>query len=242
MPGEPYWAPPAAHSYLQEVTSSPGKLRVGLSLEPPSGVSVDKGCQDAARSTAARCAALGHEVIDVAWPFPAEELAAVQASIIPAHVAAAVDRRLAELGRLLAPDDLEPVTAGMVERGRSVSATAYVNAVAAMHRVGHAMGQLLEDIDVLLTPTLGRLPWSLGLLRGSEPDLFAKEVRSVAAFTMVANVTGQPAMSLPLDHDERGLPVGSHFIGRLGDEGTLYRLAGQLEAAYPWFAEVPTIG
>ncbi len=126
----------------------------------------------------------------------------------------------------------------LVERGRAISATDYVNAVQAMHQVGRAMGGLFEEIDVLLTPTLGRPPFPLGTLGGSDVGRFISEVGSVACFTAVANITGQPAMSLPLDHASNGLPLGSQVIGRFGDEATLFRLAGQIERAHPWFERI----
>jgi Asp-tRNA(Asn)/Glu-tRNA(Gln) amidotransferase A subunit family amidase len=235
MPGDPYWAPPAPASYRASVSVAPGRLRVGLIVEPPTGVSVDPACQAAAQATAGRCEALGHSVTAVSWPFDAEHLAAASSSIIPAQLAATVDARLARLGRPMQVDDLEAVTAALVERGRAVSAIEYVGAVQAMHSVGRAMGGLFEGVDVLLTPTLGRPPFALGLLTGSDVARFMKEVGSVACFTAVANLSGQPAMSVPLDQTAAGIPLGSQFIGRFGDEGTLFRLAGQLEAAHPWF-------
>jgi amidase len=238
MAGDPYWAPPQCPSYLAEVATAPGRLRVGLIVDAPTGVTIDPVCQAAAQSTARRLEALGHDVIAVRWPFPAEQHAAVQ-SIIPAQLAATVDARLARLGRTMRPDDLEAVTAALIERGRAMSAIDYVNAVGAMHQIGRAMGGLFEDIDVLVTPTLGRGPFSLGTLSGSDVARFVSEVGSVACFTAVANITGQPAMSLPLDQAPGGMPVGSQVIGRFGDEATLFRLAGQLETAHGWFERIP---
>ncbi len=238
MPGDPYWAPPQSPSYLAEVTAGPGRLRVGLILDAPSGVTVDPLCQAAARSTAGRLEALGHDVNAVAWPFSPEQHGAAQ-SIIPVQLAATIDTRLALLGRPIRPDDLEAVTQLLVERGRSITGVEYVNAVQAMHQVGRAMGGLFEQIDVLLTPTLGRPPFALGTLDGSDVARFVGEVGTVACFTAVANMTGQPAMSLPLDQTPAGAPVGSQIIGRFGDETTLFRLAGQLEAAHPWFERLP---
>ena len=238
MAGDPYWAPPQRRPYLAEVATEPDRLRVGLILVAPSGVAIDPECVAAAESTARRCEALGHAVTPVEWPFAAGAHAAATASIIPAQLAATVDARLARLGRTSRPDDLEAVTAMLVERGRAISATDYVNAVQAMHQVGRAMGGLFEEIDVLLTPTLGRPPFPLGTLGGSDVGRFISEVGSVACFTAVANITGQPAMSLPLDQASNGLPLGSQVIGRFGDEATLFRLAGQIERAHPWFERI----
>jgi amidase len=205
-------------------------------------VPVDPACVAVAEATARRSEALGHSVVAVSWPFERQQLAAASSAIIPAQLAATVDARLTRLGRPIRADDLEAVTAMLVERGRTLSAVEYVNAVQAMHQVGRAMGGLFEDIDVLLTPTLGRPPWPLGTLVGSDVSRFLTEVGSVACFTALANVTGQPAMSLPLDHTPAGIPLGSQFIGRFGDEATLFRLAGQFEAAHPWFDRTAPMG
>ena len=238
MAGDPYWAPPAVPSYLSETEVEPPVLRIGLCLEAPSGAAVDPACVASAEASARRCEALGHRVETVAWPFAGMDAAAAQATIISAHLAATVDARLAVLGRPMGDDDIEPVTAAMCERGRSISAVQYVGAVAAMQRIGREMGELFGRIDMMLTPMLGRLPVPLGTLDTRDPARFGREIGGVTPFAGVANLTGQPAMTVPLDEVD-GLPVGSQFIGRFGDEATLLRLAGQLERAHPWAARRP---
>ena len=105
-----------------------------------------------------------------------------------------------------------------------------------MHRLGRTMGQLFEEIDVLVTPTLAQPPGPLGALGSDDLERFIQTSGSMTAFTYLVNLTGQPAMSLPLDRLSSGMPIGSQVIGRFGDEATLFRLAGQLERAHPWFA------
>lgn len=104
------------------------------------------------------------------------------------------------------------------------------------------MGQLFEGIDVLVTPTLGRPSFPLGTLDTARPDNFVAAVGPVVGFVGLANLTGQPAMSVPLSRTDDGMPVGSQFIGRYGDEHVLLRLAGQLERAYPWPKLPPMLG
>jgi Asp-tRNA(Asn)/Glu-tRNA(Gln) amidotransferase A subunit family amidase len=240
MPGDPYWAPPGPGSYLAETQLDPGSLRVGLCLDAPSGVSVDPACRRVAETTARRCEALGHRVEIVSWPYAVEDAVLAQGTIIAAHLAATVDARLAQVGRPLAAGDIERLTAAMCDRGRSVTGVAYVGAIQAMHRIGRAMGILFERIDVLVTPMLGRLPVPIGTLDTSDPARFGREIGAVTPFAGLANLSGQPAMSLPLDEADQ-LPVGSQVIGRFGDEATLLRLAGQLERTHPWSTRRPAL-
>jgi len=238
MSGDPYAAPPGPGAFLAEAATDPPRLRVGLVLDPPSGVPVDEACRAAAEATARRCEALGHHVEAAALPAVTAEAAAAQGTIISVHTAVTVDARAAALGRALVDDDLEPVTAAMCARGRVFTGADYVAAVQVMHRVGRAMGQLFDTIDVLVTPMLGRPPVPLGTLDTSDPVRFGREISSVTPFSGLANLTGQPAMALPLDGTS-GLPVGTQVLGRFGEEATLFRLAGQLERSHGWWRPAP---
>jgi amidase len=233
MVGDPYWAPPGAVSYRAEAEIDPGTLRVGLCVEAPSGTVVDPACRAVAESTARRCEALGHRVSHVSWPFSGDDHVRAQGTIVATHIAATIEARLTALDRPLAPGDIEPLTNSLRERGLAATGVEYVGAIQAMHRLGRAMGTLFEGVDVLLTPMVARVPPPLGTLDPSDPARFGREVGYLSAFGGVANLSGQPAMSVPLDVVE-GLPVGSQFIARFGDETTLLRLAGQLERAYGW--------
>jgi amidase len=238
VPGDPYWAPPPGGPFLDEVGRDPGSLRVGLVVEAPNGMPVGGPCRDAVERTARRLGHLGHRVDPVSWPFDRELMARAQASIIASNVAAAVNARLAQLGRNLQPDDLEEVTARIVEAGRSASAVDYIDSATAMHQIGRAMATMFEQVDVVLTPTLPDPPLKLGLLVGTDVKRFAELTPRVTAFTTLANITGQPAMSVPLDTTAAGLPIGSQLMAPFGDEATLFRLAAQLESAHPWFDRI----
>ncbi|MDA8045258.1 MAG: amidase [Actinomycetota bacterium] len=238
MPGDPYPAPPGPASYLDETTRDPGPLRIGLCLTPPGGEEVDPAGADAARRTAGRCEALGHHVVDWSWPFPEELYATTRSGMIAPWVALAVDRRLGELGREQRTDDLDPSSALITQMGRQTTAVQYATAVQAVHQVSRAIGSAFEDVDVVLSPAMAVEAPRLGRLTGTDRASL-EGIQAMAAFTAVANATGQPAMTVPLDRSPAGLPVGSHFLGRFGDEATLFRLAGQLERAHPWFARVP---
>jgi amidase len=238
--GDPYWAPPpSTDSYLAQVARAPGRLRVGLCTDPLNGAAVDDEVRQAARRTAQRLSDLGHDVVDVTWSVTPEQVATVQGGLIPAHVAAAVDARLAQLGRPQRADDLEPVTAAFAEWGRTATARSYIEAVQTMHEMGRRTAALFERVDVVLTPTCGDVVPTLGCLDGSDLDRFIANVGPSGAFASLANATGQPAMSLPLDCAPDGTPIGSQVIGRFGDEITLLRLAGQIEQAHPWRRTAP---
>ena len=239
VPGDPYSAPPGPRSYLEEVSRPPGRLRVGLCTASLNGAAVDGEVRATAQRTAERLAQLGHDVVEVTWPATPEQVTAVQSGVIPAHVAAAVDARLAQLGRELRDGDLEPVTAAFLEWGRSASAGDYVRAVTTMQEMGRATAALFEQVDVVLSPTCGDLAPELGRLDGSSLERFIANIGPSGAFASLANATGQPAMSLPLDLAQDGTPIGSQVMGRFGDEATLLRLAGQLEAAHPWPRTAP---
>jgi Asp-tRNA(Asn)/Glu-tRNA(Gln) amidotransferase A subunit family amidase len=235
LAGDPYWAPPGSSSYRADARTEPARLRIGLITESPTGVPVDPECQQAAEATASRCGQLGHEIVPLSWPAITDDFVAARSALVPVQIVVTVDDFLAKTGRSLGPDDLEPMTRMLVDHARSTPATTYVAAVQAMHRLGRTMGLLFEEIDALITPTMAAPPGPLGALGADDLDRFIQTSGSMTAFTYLVNLTGQPAMSLPLDRSPDGLPIGSQVIGRFGDEGTLFRLAGQLERAHPWF-------
>lgn len=235
-PGDPYHAPQPVGPYAAEVGADPGRLRIGLILNPvDADVLVDAECTRAAQEAAALCEALGHEVEPVEWPDTLTRPGEVIAPISAAHMARMVDLRLAELGRELRPGDLDAATELIVEKGRRLTLARYLAAVDTMHTIGRAVTRLTGRFDVLLTPTMAVVPPKLGELDPNrDPRAALAGMRGMAAFTSLFNVTGQPAMSVPLGGTADGMPVGVQFAGRYGDETTLLRLAGQLEAAAPW--------
>ena len=150
-------------------------------------------------------------------------------------IASKVDARLAELGRELRDDDLDLWVHETVARGRSITGEQYVQAVATMHLIGRTVAAFMADYDVLLAPTMGIVPPKLGVLDPNAPFLDAlNTLTAMSSFTSIANLTGQPAMSVPLHRTPEGLPVGVQCFGHFGDEASLFRLASQLEAAAPW--------
>jgi Asp-tRNA(Asn)/Glu-tRNA(Gln) amidotransferase A subunit family amidase len=150
--------------------------------------------------------------------------------------------QLRAAGRVPGPDDLEPVTRATAERGRQVSADGYIRAVQAFHRTGRQLGAFFEKYDVLLSPTLARVSLPLGTVRmDGDIESFDQALAPMVAFTSVCNATGVPAMSVPLEWSDEGLPIGLHFVARFGAEEILYSLAAQLERARPWRDRRPAV-
>ena len=130
----------------------------------------------------------------------------------------------------------------IVERGRSIRGEEYVQAVSAMHATGRVVAAWMADYDVVCTPTMAITPPRIGVLDPNVTTMLdgLPTLSAMSGFCAIANITGQPAMSVPLHRAADGLPVGIHFVGRFGDEATLFRLAAQLEQAAPWPHLPPT--
>ncbi|MDX2224749.1 MAG: amidase, partial [Rhodospirillaceae bacterium] len=241
--GDPYQTAPPARSFLSEVGADPGKLRIALMLKPTSGTPVDAECLAAARATAKLCAELGHVVEEAQPPIDHDAVNAGIVATLGVATALAIDARAERAGRAATPEDVEPVTWYFYQQGKQTDALAYARARQAFDHAGRAMADFQRTFDVVLSPTLARPPVELGLLSLSPKDFdaFVAAVSTFGPFTALANVCGQPAMSVPLAFSADGLPIGVMFAGRIGAEGTLYRLAGQLELARPWFNRRPPI-
>ena len=150
--------------------------------------------------------------------------------------------QLRAAGRTPGPDDLEPVTRLCAERGRTSSAptNTAIRAVQTFHRTGRQLGAFFEKHDVLLSTTIARTHLTLGAVRmDGSAEQFEQAVAPMTPFTAICNATGVPAMSVPLEWTEDGLPIGLHVVGRFGAEETLYSLAAQLEEARPWRGRRP---
>lgn len=242
-PGDPYWAPPPARPFREEVGADPGRLRIAFTTAAPTGVPVDPDCVAAVEAAAALCAGLGHEVTEGAPAFDGPALARAFTLLWTALAASSMDL-LAELtGRTPTADQFEPYTWALAELGRQRTAVEYLQAVAHLQSVAAAFAAFFTDHDVWLTPTLAFPPPPLGRFDPPDDNPLLPMARSGAfvPFTPVANAAGLPAMSVPLAWNAAGLPIGVHFVGRFGDEATLFRLAGQLEAARPWAGRRPPV-
>jgi len=242
-PGDPYWAPSPARSFLQEVTARPGRLRIAVSWRTPLGTEVHPDCVVAVRDAATLCSELGHDVSEASPTFNAELLFQAYATIAASGFAWAIDDWGRRTARTPTSDDFEPFVWGFAERGRQITASAYLLALQDLQRAVRDVARFFIDHDIWLTPTLGEPPVLLGTFASTTEDPIAlrRRMRAFDPFTYISNATGQPAMSVPLYWNRDGLPIGTHFMGRFGDEATLFRLAAQLEEARPWAGRCPPV-
>jgi amidase len=242
-PGDPYVAPPPARSYTEEVGADPGQLRIGLATKPFLDVTPDPAVVQGARDAAELLASFGHSVEESA-PAGIESFDVVDTFLTRwmAGQGATLDELGPLVGRPIGPDDVEPLTWALAEEGRRRSAAQYLEAVSQHQLVTRMVAGWHESgFDLMLTPTMGELPTPLGAFDDSGPNPMAVIDRGVqtAAFTAVFNVTGQPAISLPLHWSEEGLPVGVQLVAPYAREDLLIRVASQLEEARPWTERKP---
>jgi amidase len=246
MLGDPYWAPPPLRPFLQEVGADPGRLRIAFTTATtatPTGVAVHADCVSAVHEAARLCVDLGHEVEEVAPPVPGEPMLLALGTLWGAGCVWTIDRWAFLLNRAPTPDQFETNTWLLYELGLQYSASAYLGAVDAVQRMARDVSGFLVSYDVWLTPTLSEPPVPLGTFDSTPENPWQGRIREgdFTPFTTICNLTGLPAMSVPLFWNADGLPVGTQFIGRFGDEATLFRLAAQLEVARPWADRRPPV-
>ena len=241
--GDPYPAPPPARPFLDEVGADPGSLRIAFSGEPLLGTEVHQDCLGALRDAADLCSGLGHRVEEAAPVIDGQALWQAFTTVLAAGFAWGISDWARRTGRTPTPEQFEPFVWSYTERGRSLSASDYLLAVQDLQAVARQVARFFESYDVWLTPTLGEPPVPLGTFAfdGGDPFEVRRRMTRFSAFSYLSNVTGQPAMSVPLYWNADGLPLGSHFAGRFGEEGTLFRLAAQLESARPWTHRRPLV-
>lgn len=243
VPGDPYFAPPKSRPFLEEVSTDPGRLRIALNVTPPSDKDIHPDCSQATHDAAKLCEALGHDVEITAPAYEGIELTRAFVTLWECGARYILTNSAALHGREPREDDVEPLSWALYERGAKITGAQYLAAVNRIQKVSRIVAEFMKDYDVLLTPTLGEPPVPLGTFDPKPDNPLAGYYRAgkFGPFTAAQNMTGQPAMSVPLTWNDEGLPVGSHFIGRFGDEATLFRLAGQLEAARPWAQRRPPV-
>jgi amidase len=232
-----YNAPAAARPFREEVGADAGRLRIALMDSGPNGMPIDPACTEAAQRTARALEELGHAVEPVELPTISEEL------VEPFNllIAGSLGEHLPDIEW----DQVEPHIAYQHAAANQVPTIEYVYAMKHLERMSR---QLLEpwgrDFDVLLTPTMASTPPSVGAVleaTHANPEAPAEAVIAMVAFTAFANITGQPAISLPVHSTDDGIPVGAQLVGGPWDEVTLLRLAGAVEQALPWADRAPAL-
>jgi amidase len=241
-PSSPYAAPAPERPFSQEVGRDPGKLRIAFTDRSPYGDAIDPEIAAAVREIARLLAGLGHHVEERA-PALAADPAAVMTTIVGGNTALTVRLIEQRLGRAATENDLEILTLASAHNAQKTTATDYVAAQLAAFQISRGLATFFESCDVFLCPTLCSPPLRIGELNTMSDDLshIAPILRRYMPGTAMFNMSGQPAMSVPLAWNKAGLPLGMMFSAKLGDEGTLFRLAGQLEKARPWKNRLPPI-
>ncbi len=243
--GDPYFAPPIARPFIEEVGADPGKLRIALQTASLGGGPVHADCVSAAEDAARLCEELGHHVEeaapDVGDPM---EVSAAFVTLWAAGVKERADAAARRIGELSARQDMfEACTWALAEMGRTRSSADYLESVTHLQRVSRRVAHFFQRYDVLISPVLADPPLPLGTFASdpNSPLMPFFKAGQHAAFCSLFNATGQPAASIPLFWNDANLPIGTQLVTRFGDEATLFRLAAQLETARPWMHRRPPV-
>jgi len=240
-PGDPYTAPPPARPYTNEVGAAAGRLRVGFRTDTPDGEASGADAIAAVEGAAKLLSELGHDVSPADIPALDSGYGGGFVAILMVAVARDAARWSARLGRDITAE-LEPLNRLYAELGAQYSARDYFAELEGMQQWARRLSAWWSDHDVLIVPTSPEPPVPLGVIAptNDEPDVGTRMGR-LATFTAPFDVTGQPAISLPLHWTADGLPIGVQLVAAYGREDVLLRVGAQLEAAQPWAARIPPV-
>lgn len=264
--GDPYHIKPPEHPFMHEITRIPRKLKIGYTTKMPGGMSqpVDEENVKAIAQAVQLLKSLGHEVVEVELPYKKEVLTELLYAMVYGETSATLDYIGEQRGRKPQRSEVEPNTWLLYKLGKSFSANAFALAKLKWNEVNRKLADFHKQYDLLLTPTLGMRPFKIGAMNNPPLEeislriLNALGISSIIRYTgmiekiaeqtfswipyaPLANITGQPAMTVPLYSSSENLPIGIMFTAPLGDEATLFQLGAQLEKAQPWFNQVPQI-
>lgn len=262
--GAPYPAPHNDRSFLSEVGADPGRLRIAFTSDPFLGHTVHDDCKAALSDAIQLLESLGHDLVEAKPPVDRDQFNRAFLTVVCGEVNADILEAKRLTGRTPSPANVEFTTWALNLLGGKLSAGAFVRAERYLRTAARRVGEFSEGFDLLLTPTMAVPPFPIGSLQPPAHektllkvlgklragnvlrllgmlDKAADEIFDVIPYTPLFNITGQPAMSVPLYWNSADLPIGVHFVGRYGDEATLFRLAGQLEMVRPWKDRRPPI-
>jgi len=242
--GDATWAPPPAEPFAEAARREPGRLRVGFTLDMPIDAGLDPACERAARDAAELLESLGHEVEEVTPPWKDANVLPVFSVLWAANVGASVRHAQLVSGTEPSPDNVEPLTWHLYQQGLGFTSVDLLaaNAMLQAHARGIIAG-LWSNHDVVLTPALAKRPVRIGEIDtcGEDPAREFRKAGEFTPYTALFNVTGQPAISLPLYQGDDGLPLAVQLAGPPAGEATLLSLAAQLEQARPWADRRPEL-
>ncbi len=238
-PGATNGPPPPKRPYLEETKRSPGRLRIAVPASygnAENAIPLHPDCLAALRDATDLCSELGHEIVQMpALDIPVQKIAAAAGAILSVSALSTVQAVEQRRGQPVSAAELEPLTLLRVEGGRKINGAQYLAARRQLEQTMVQAAHFMRDFDIVLTPTLAAPPPPLGYLDlGQNAEDFARRVLPFVIFTTLYNITGQPAMSVPLYWNADQVPIGTMFAARFGDEATLFRFGAQLEKARPW--------
>ena len=241
-PGDPYVAPVPPRPFLADVQAERRPLRIAYTTAAPNGAPVDTEYLKALAEAVVFCKDLGHRVEEADPEID-------RGAVVPTFLTFAAANMVVTLGshptagRPARKGEVENVTWGTAQRGESITAPDYVRATQAAHKLGRQMAAFHATYDVLLTPGLGTLPPHLGWIDMmlDDVDEYWRRVFTFSPFTVWFNITGQPALMLPLGRSASGFPIAVQLAGRYGEEGTILGLGAQLEKTRPWISRRPPV-
>jgi len=240
QPGDPYWINPPATPFLAEVSKPPGKLRIGFTTSTLVWGETHAEPAQAVRDAAKLCEALGHHVEEAKPNVDFQQMAFQANTLVTSAVGSTLTAEAERRGRAIEREEVEHLTWMLYENAATITGVQAALALQTLHAYSRQLALFFEEYDIFLLPTVAKTPVPVGSIDTDAADLssYGENLYSFIPNTQPFNIGGQPAMSVPLSWSPEGLPVGVQFVSKAGAEAVLFRLAGQLEQARPWFDRV----
>jgi amidase len=241
--GDPYAAPPAPSSYLATIKKKPKRLRIAFTTKRLDGGAFDPECKAATEAAATLCEKLGHHVEEGMPQVSPSNIGANFTPVWASGLTMLVDFIAKATGRTPAREEFEGLTWSLYQLGKTITAAQYQLCWVSLQGVSRQVAVWQQPYDAWITPVLATPPMKIGTIDFEETDLMKGwgPIASYVPFTALQNITGQPAISLPLAFSKSGLPIGVQFVGRFGEEHLLLQLAAQIEKAEPWNKKRPPV-
>jgi amidase len=231
--GDATWAPPPDRPFVASINREPGHLRVVVAMDHPLAEALHPAHADAVTAAATALEALGHDVEMDTPALPGPEALPLFETAFAGNIALGAAHAQVLAGRVASDGDVEPLSQAMMDRAKATDAVGYLGSVAILQGMARRVVSLFAECDLMLMPVLAERPLEIGELDGSVPGAFARGV-TFAPYSGLFNVTGQPAITIPMGLADDGLPVAVQLVGRPLGEDTLLQVAAQLEQARPW--------
>lgn len=242
--GDANWAPPPEAPFAELARRDPGRLRIALTTALPlSGGELDPVAEGATRDAAELLSSLGHEIAEADPPYPGDEMLDLFSAVFGPLVCLQMVYAEMVTGEPMTAERTEGLSWALYSMCKEIDSLQAHAAVALLQRFARQYVEWMDDFDIILTPALAQAPLKIGALEFDGPDPMGafRESGHFTPYTAIANITGQPAISLPLYQREDGLPLGVQLLGRPADEGRLLALSTQIEAASPWAGRRPPV-